>query len=182
MPRFVTLLWILLALVPALDAQDTAAAGAAADSSVRQEVARRRLQQAIERRFAQVVRRQLGLSDDQMARLKVTEERFRPRRQALARRQALLRTALQAQMRPGQAADADSVRALLEGIQENREGLLQVDEQQDHEMLEYLTPVQLAQLKVLRERLMHRLQEVRRQRMMRGRDRPGSDRDRPRRP
>jgi hypothetical protein len=157
MRRVAWLIGLTLAIAPALPAQDSAAP---ADSAERE-----RLQAAIERRFGQVVREQLGLSDDQARRLAQTEEHFRPRRRAIFRQQARLRLALQDQMLPGNAANPDSVRRLMDGIQVTRSDMLQLDQEQDREMAGFLTPVQRARYQMLRERLLIRLQEVRRQRM-----------------
>ena len=151
------LIWVLgLAVAPALAAQDSAGPP---DS-----VERERLQERIDRRFGQVVQQRLGLTGDQSARLRATEERFRLRRRAILRQQLALRFALDGQMRPGQDADADSVRRLMDGIQANRAELFRLEQDQDREMTGYLTPVQRAQYQMLRERLLRRLQEVRRER------------------
>ena len=165
-------IWTLaLALAPALAAQQDSLV--ARDSAVRGQ-----LQQEIERRFGAVVQRQLGLTNDQADKLRATEERFRPRRRAIVREQVQLRLGLQDQMRPGQAADADSVRRLMDGIQANRTALLHLEQEQDQEMSGYLTPVQQARYQMLRERLLQRLQEVRRQRTEEGADRPAPQRPR----
>jgi Spy/CpxP family protein refolding chaperone len=82
-------------------------------------------------------------------------------------------------MRPGQAADADSVRRLMDGIQANRAELFRLEQDQDREMAGYLTPVQRAQYQMLRERLLARLQEVRRERGL-GRGQGVRPRDGPR--
>jgi Spy/CpxP family protein refolding chaperone len=167
------LIWMLgLALVPALAAQQDSIL--ARDSAVRD-----RLQQEIERRFGAVVQQQLDLTPDQADKLRATEERFRPRRRAVQRQQLLLRLGLQGQMRPGIAANADSVRRLMDGMQANRSELLQLEQEQDREMSGYLTPVQRARYQMLRERLVQRLQEVRRERAGQGAGR--ADPQRPRR-
>jgi Spy/CpxP family protein refolding chaperone len=160
-------IWVLgLVLAPALAAQQ--------DSPTLPDSAEReRLQQEIERRFGVVVQRQLGLSNDQADKLRATEERFRMRRRVIMRQQVLLRFGLQEQMRPGQAANPDSVRRLMDAMQANRGDLLRLDQDQDREMSGYLTPVQRAQYQMLRERLMRRLQEVRRERGGPGAGRPG---------
>ena len=166
------LIWVLgLAVAPALAAQDSAGPP---DS-----VQRERLQEEIDRRFGQVVQQRLGLTGDQSARLRATEERFRAQRRAVLRQQLALRFALDGQMRPGQAADADSVRRLMDGIQANRAELFRLEQDQDREMAGYLTPVQRAQYQQLRERLLRRLQEVRRERGM-GRGDRVRPRERPR--
>ena len=162
-----------LVLVPALAAQQDSVL--ARDSVVRDQ-----LQQQIEQRFGAAVQRQLGLSSDQADKLRATEEKFRPRRRAIMREQLLVRLGLQDQMRPGEAANADSVRRLMDGLQANRAALLRLDQEQDQEMSGYLTPVQRARYQMLRERLLQRLQEVRRERA--GSGRPGlQPRRRPRR-
>jgi hypothetical protein len=166
------LIWMLgLVLTPALAAQQ--------DSILaRDSVVRDRLQQEIERRFGTVVQQQLGLTKDQGDKLRATEERFRPRRRAIQRQQLLLRLGLQGQMRPGEAANADSVRRLMDGMQANRSEMLRLEQEQDQEMSGYLTPVQRARYQMLRERLLQRLQDVRRERA----GRPGlQPRRRPRR-
>jgi Spy/CpxP family protein refolding chaperone len=151
------LIWVLgLAIAPALAAQDSAGPPDA--------VQRERLQEEIDRRFGHVVQQRLGLTGDQSARLRATEERFRLRRRAILRQQVALHFALDGQMRPGQAADVDSVRRLMDGIQANRGELFRLEQDQDRELAGYLTPVQRAQYQMLRERLLRRLQEMRRER------------------
>jgi Spy/CpxP family protein refolding chaperone len=166
------LIWVIgLVLAPALAAQQDSAA--VPDSAERE-----RLQQEIERRFGAVVQQRLGLTNSQADRLRATEERYRTRRRAIVRQQLLLRFGLQDQMRPGQAANADSVRRLMDAIQANRSDLLRLDQEQDREMAGYLTPVQRAQYQMLRERLLQRLQEVRRERAGERAGRPGQARPR----
>lgn len=152
---------LLLLLVPTLAGQQDSTAPP--DSAERE-----RLQQQIEDRFSQVVQQQLRLSNDQVVRLRGTEERFRARRRELVRRQLQLRFALNGQMCPGCAADPDSVRNLMDGLEANRGELFRMQQDQDREMAAYLTPVQRAQYQMLRERLLRRLAEVRRERFQGG--------------
>ncbi len=168
------LMWVFaLTVVPALVAQQDAAPAPPPDSGERE-----RLQQQIEDRFARVVQQQLRLDDAQVARLRETEERFRTRRREIMRRQLALRFALNGQMCPGCSADPDSVRKLMDGIETNRGELFRMQQEQDREMASYLTPVQRAQYQMLRERLIRRAIEVRRDRAL-GRDRPRPMRPQP---
>ena len=156
------LMWgLALFLTPALAGQQ--------DSTPPDSAERERLQQQVEDRFAQVVRRQLQLSDDQVTRLRGTEERFRVRRREIVRRQLALRFGLNGQMCPGCAADPDSVRRLMDGIEASRGELFRMQQEQDREMAGYLTAVQRARYQMLRERLLRRLAEVRRDRGLRRR-------------
>ena len=174
------LLWVLVfAVAPTLGAQtpsDTAGP--------------ERLRAEIEQRFAERVKVELGLTDEQVTRLKATQERYGERRRALMRQQFERRLALQGQMRPGVQANADSVRKLMDGFQAGRAELFKLEQEEDREMAAYLTPVQQAQFQMMRERFLQRVQEMRRERaMMRGREpgmrpegrRPGPEGRRPRR-
>jgi len=169
------LMWVLaLVWVPVLAGQQDSTPPP--DSTERE-----RLQQQIEDRFAQVVQQQLRLNDDQVTKLRGTEERFRGRRREIVRRQVALRFALSGQMCPGCAADPDSVRRLMDGIDANRGELFRMQQEQDREIAGYLTPVQRAQYQLLRERLINRLGQIRRERLQGGEPRrPLRPRRRPR--
>lgn len=160
-------LWVMAALVvaPALAAQQPASEDRATAIDTGETA---RLRQDIENRYAARVRQVLGLSDDQAAKLRATQERFRERRRAIRGQQLGLGGALDAQMRPGVAANPDSVRGLMDRIQANRLDLVQLEQDEDREMSGYLTPVQRAQYHILRERLLQRVAQERYQRGLQG--------------
>jgi hypothetical protein len=148
---------------PAIGAQEPPAGR----DSVRAET----LRQEIERRFAERVRADLALSDPQMEQLRQHQGNFGTRRRALLRHQRELRLALQQQMRPGVAADADSVRHLNEALRENRGRIFALEQEEDEQLSRFLSPVQVAQYRQLRERLLERVNELRRRA---GAGRPGA--------
>ncbi|MDP3908999.1 MAG: hypothetical protein Q8Q14_01285 [Gemmatimonadales bacterium] len=141
-----------------------------------------RLRGQIEQRFRQRVQEQLQLTPDQATKLQASQERFGIRRRELGRQQMERRRALEGQMQPGVAANADSVRKLMDAIHGGRAELLKIDQDEDRELAGYLTPVQRARLGLMRERLHRRVNEMREQR--RGRMGPGApgERRRPRGP
>jgi hypothetical protein len=172
-------LWMVgLVLAPAV-----AVAQEPADTGQERRVEALRIE--IERRFAERVRADLRLTDDQANRLKATQERFGVRRRELMRQQMQHRMALQRQMQPGYAANADSVRIHMDGMQRGRADLLKVEQDEDREMAGYMTPVQRAQFQMMRQRFLERVMEMRGQRgMRRGEPGPGprgreGPRDRP---
>jgi hypothetical protein len=118
------------------------------------------LRERIEERFAQRVQEQLGLSDEQTAKLRATSREYGDRRRALETRERDLRLALTGQLRPGVAADQDSVGRLTKALVDLRVEYAKTwrDEMDD---LSYLSPVQRAQLYVMRDRLLQRVQEIR---------------------
>lgn len=151
--RMITV-WLMLAMTaPALAAQQGAPPDTARAARLRAE---------IERRFGEHVRRQLNLSDEQAAKLHATQERFGERRRPLMMRQMQLRMALRDQMRPGQAANADSVGRIMNDLQAGRAQLFKLGQEQEREMAGYLTPVQQAQFQIMRERFERRVRELRR--------------------
>ena len=123
-----------------------------------------RLRQQVEGRFAERVRDQLQLSDDQMDRLRGTARTYGARRRELAGREREIRAALAEQLRPGVAADQDSVSRLTDDLVAIRAAQASTLRDENREMAEYLTPVQRSQLFVMRERLIRRAREIREER------------------
>src|SRR2546426_11748208 len=71
------------------------------------------LRQQIEQRFHEIVRQRLALTDDQDAKLRSTQEKYRSQRQPLFQRQFAVNQALDDQMRPGMPANPHSVRRMM---------------------------------------------------------------------
>ena len=152
-------LWLALSLVvsPGLAAQEPTPA--------RPDTAQaERLRAQIEERFSRHVQQELQLTPDQATKLRASQERFGTQRRALMRQQLERRRALEDQMQPGVAANADSVKRLMDGMQAGRSAMLKVDQDEDREMAGYLTPVQRARYQRMREGLMRRVSEMREQR------------------
>jgi hypothetical protein len=120
------------------------------------------LRREVERRFGERVRMELALSDRQMEQLRDHQGTFMRQRRALLLRQRDLRLALQQQMRPGVAADADSVGRLNDALRENRGRIFALEQDEEAKLSEFLTPVQVAQYRQLRERFLERVNELRR--------------------
>lgn len=149
--------------------------GAQQRDSVRDTAEAGRLRAQIEQRFTERVQQELKLSSDQTSKLRATQERFGTRRRTLMQQQMARRRALEDQMQPGVAANADSVRKLMDGIRGGRAEMVRIEQDEDQEMSAYLNPVQRARYQRMRERFMNRVGEMRQ--MRRGREgtmpRPG---------
>jgi len=144
-----------LVLAPSLSAQDPARPDTAEAE---------RLRAQIEERFSRHVHEELRLTADQATKLRASQERFGTQRRALMRQQMERRRALEDQMQPGVAANADSVKKLMDGNQAGRAQMLKLEQDEDREMAGYLTPVQRARYQQMREQLMRRVTEMRAQR------------------
>ena len=121
------------------------------------------LRTQIEQRFSQRVQEELKLTNDQTAKLKDTQERFGPRRRTLMQQQMQRRRALDEQMQPGIAANQDSVRKLMQGLDAGRLDMVRIQQDESKELGNYLTPVQQWRYNQMRERLMQRVGQMRRQ-------------------
>ena len=148
-------------LAPGLAAQQR-------DSMQRDTSEAEQLRARIEERFNQRVQEELRLSQDQATKLRASQERFGSRRRQLMQLQMQRRHALDDQMQPGVAANSDSVRKLLDGLQSGRAEMVKIDQDENQEMSGYLTPVQRARYQQMRGRLMQRAQELRSERRDRG--------------
>jgi LTXXQ motif family protein len=153
MKRFVVTLAVVVAPVLAVAAQqpaDTAGAG--------------QLRAQIEQAFSDRVQQDLKLTPDQGAKLRASQEKFGAQRRTIMQQQMERRRALDDQMQPGIAANADSVRKLMDGMRQGRAQMVKIEQDEDQEMSGYLNPVQRARYQQMRERLMQRVNEMRMER------------------
>jgi hypothetical protein len=147
-----TFLWVTLVLFPLLPA----AAQRPDTTSRRADSLRHR----IEERFASRVQEQLGLTDDQAAKLRITSREFDTRRRDRASRERLIRQGLAAQLQPGVAANQDSVAKLTDALIQLRMVEAQAARDELKEQSKYLNAVQRARLYAMRERFKHRVKDV----------------------
>ena len=137
---------LLLAVAPALAAQ-----GRDHDRSPSDTGRAARMQ-----RWQGHMRAQLGLTDDQAAKLRATREKFMPQRRDIMQRERAIHQGLRGQLQPGVAANTDSVRKLLDAHMGVRVALAQLDRDQDRELSVFLTPVQRARIEMMYEHMMMR--------------------------
>ena len=121
------------------------------------------LRERIERRFAERIKEELDLDDEQAARLKSIAMRHGRHRKELRHRERDLRAALDGLIHDGATSDPDSVVWLTRELLDLR---VRYAESWRDEMkqLSFLTPVQRARLLVMRERLLQRAHEMRHER------------------
>jgi chromosome segregation ATPase len=151
--RFYRLSMLLLLIVPCR------AAGAQRADSTHGRMADS-LRQKIEERFAARVQQELGLSNDQTAKLRTSSQNFGTRRRDLRNKEQALRDALDAQLRPGIAANQDSVTKLTDALVDLRVTSAQAARDEMKDLSKFLNPVQRARLLLMRERFYHRVREA----------------------
>jgi hypothetical protein len=119
------------------------------------------LRNRIEQRFTARAKEELRLSEEQTTRLQETSRRYGGRRRELESRGAAIRDALGDQLRPGVAADRDSVAKLTDAAVELRVAYAETFRDELRETARFLDPVQRAQLFTMRDRLLRRAREIR---------------------
>jgi len=124
-----------------------------------------RLRAQIVQRFIENYRAQAGLTDAQFQRFQESVRRQWDARRALEQREREIVQALGGQLRPGVAADQDSVTALLDALVDVRTRQTDRLRAEQAEYAEYLTPVQRAQLVMAFARLERQIEDIIRQRI-----------------
>lgn len=133
------------------------------------------LRRELELRFAQQIKDQLQLGDEQAIKVRDIMSGFAQRRRELEQQERTLRQALNGQLRPGIAAVPDSVGVLVDAISAARVSYARLIQDEMKELSTVLDPVQRGQLFLMRDRLLQRVQEMREQARQRGVP-PGGDR------
>lgn len=126
------------------------------------------LRRQLEERFLERIRTDLQLTPDQDTKVRGILQAYGGRRRALEGEERRLRTGLGRELRPGVAAQPDSVSAIVDGITANRVAYAQLIQAEMRELGGVLSPVQRGQLFLLREQLFLRAQELRDTRMRGG--------------
>ena len=123
---------------------------------------REALRRAVVERFVQNYTQQAGLTEEQRDQFgQALQRHFRQRQELAMRRRQILR-GIEEQMRPGVAADADSVAALVEGLLTLDEESAAAARSEQEAYAAFLSPVQRGLLVVHNERLQRQIQNVQR--------------------
>jgi len=123
-----------------------------------------RLREMVEERFASQMQAELSLSDEELGRVRRILTASAERRRGMEREERAAQGALREQLRPGVAAQADSLTRLLDKLTTIRVAFAQAAKDEMRELGTVLSPVQQAQFLLLRDRMMSRAQDVRSQR------------------
>ncbi len=132
--------------------------------------ARDSLEAMVRQRMAQVVRTQLGLTDDQMRQLRSTNQRFERQRIALVEQEREVRLGIRDEIESGDTTRNAQVAALLDRMMMVQRQRLALMEEEQKELATFLTPVQRARYFGMEEQIRRRVMEMREQAMRRRAD------------
>jgi hypothetical protein len=119
-----------------------------------------RLREQVVQRFMENYRVQAGLSDEQFGRVQTTVRRFWDERRDLEQRERQLLRGLEGQLRPGVAADPDSVTALIDELLQVQASRSALARREQEEFAAFLNPVQRAQLVLAFVRLERQIDQI----------------------
>lgn len=131
------------------------------------------LERQFRERLAEVVRRRLNLNDAQMRQLRQVNERVERERMQLLREERQVRVALRSEMLAPDSADQERVATLLDNTLRIQRRRLDLVEQEQRALSEFMTPLQRAQYFAIQDDLRRRLEDIRQQRQQRQQRRPG---------
>ncbi|HXV85340.1 MAG TPA: hypothetical protein VD793_01510 [Gemmatimonadales bacterium] len=130
------------------------------------------LQRQVMERFVESFRQQAGLTAEQDERFRAVVGRSFQERRRLEQEERQLWRGLAAQMRPGVAANADSVARLLDGVLANQQARVEQARAEQRDYAAFLTPIQRAQLTLMWQQLQRQVEQVMQRRPMGGRRPP----------
>jgi hypothetical protein len=131
------------------------------------------LERQFRERLAEVVRRRLNLNDAQMRQLRQVNERVERERMQLLREERQVRVALRSEMLAADSANQERVATLLDNTLRIQRRRLDLVEQEQRALSEFMTPLQRAQYFAIQDDLRRRLEDIRQQRQQRQQRRPG---------
>lgn len=134
------------------------------------------LQRQIIERIITNYANQAALSDDQLVRVRQTIGTVFAERREIEATQRQLMMGLERQLRPGVAASADSLAALITALDDNRQAFVDLQKRSQEEFATFLDPVQHAQMVLMLERFQRQVENMLRRRLQGGpAQRPGGN-------
>jgi len=132
------------------------------------------LEQRVRERMAQVIKRQVGLNDDQMRRLGVTNRRFEGQQRELFVRERRTRMELRNELVLADSTRQAEVSRLLDQMLLIQKQRVELVEAEQRELATFMTPHQRAKYLGMQEQIRRRVDEMRQQGGNRG---PGGGRE-----
>lgn len=118
------------------------------------------LRRQIEESFKRRATKELALTDDQAARMSKIVQATGDRRRVLEDEMRRLQDALDGELRPGVAANADSVSRMIDRMGQNRVAYAESFRDEMRDLAPVLSPIQRGQYLIMRDRLLQRIREL----------------------
>ena len=134
---------------------------AAQEAAPQQPTERDSLERRVRERMAQVIKRQVGLNDDQMRRLGVTNRRFEGQQRELFMRERRTRMELRNELDLADTTRQAQVSTLLDQMLQIQKQRVELVEAEQRELATFMTPQQRARYLGIQEQVRRRVDEMR---------------------
>ncbi len=124
---------------------------------------RANLEQQVRERMAQVTKQRLGATDDQMVKLQASNRKFDDMRRTLVEQERDVRMSLRDEMLRPDSARQGQVAALLDRVIKTQHERVDIQEQEQKELANFLTPLQRAKYFALEQQIRQRVTQMRQQ-------------------
>ena len=138
-------------------------------------IARDSLEARVRQRMGQILRTQLGLTDDQMRQLRASNRRFQEQKRALVEQEREVRMGLRDEIESGDTTRSAQISSLLDRMLVVQRKRVELMEAEQKDLATFLTPLQRARYFGMEEQINRRMTEMRDQ-GMRGAPPPGARR------
>ncbi|MEO7714418.1 MAG: hypothetical protein ABIV10_16015 [Gemmatimonadaceae bacterium] len=133
---------------------------------------RAQMERQFQRNLWQIAQRQIGFTDEQMARLQQTSRRFDERRRALAVEERTLRATLRRELSSDAQSDGSAARSAdqavvastLDRVHELQRERVELQIEEQRAFAAFMSPVQRARYAALQEHVRRRVEALRRER------------------
>jgi Spy/CpxP family protein refolding chaperone len=122
---------------------------------------RAQLEKQYRERGEQIVRKKLGLSNDQVTKLRAVDQRYAGRRRDLVNQETTARAALREEIARGSSANQTKVSQLMQQANALQRQRFELAETERRELAKFLTPVQQAQYQGLQAQIRQKIREMR---------------------
>ena len=151
--------------------------GSGGQQSGAMETDRAALEQQVKARLGQMMKKQMGLTDAQMAKLQETNRKFDEKRRLLVDQERDVRMSLRDEMLSPDSSRSSQVSGLLDRVIRVQRQRVDLLEQEQKELSGFLTPLQRAKYYGAEEQMRRRMQNMRQQQgqaRMQGPRQPGA--------
>jgi len=156
---------LFLGVALAVNAQQADLAAPPRRPSGSDSIGRARLEGQLRQRFAVLVRNRVGLSDDQMMRLRPVTQKYEQQRRQLQMEERDTRVSLRTSLQAGESADATQVDQMLQRMVDIQKRRVAILEAEQRDLATIMTPVQRARYMALQEQIRRRLEQMRQRRV-----------------
>jgi hypothetical protein len=122
---------------------------------------RRQLEQQLQTGMARVVKKRIGLTDEQMSKLAQTNARYVARRRELVQEERTRRVELRTQVLAGENADQARIATALDRVLQLQRERIDLQMEEQRQLAAFMSPLQRAKYAALQEQIRRRVEGMR---------------------